>query len=85
MNNLFFLIYIALFFLIPAIESSDQSTGYNQHEVFDPFFDSQLRLAYRSADCQPGPGYWTNRANYRIQPPSTHCNNPLRPMKSLLM
>ncbi len=66
MKNLFFLIYVALFFLIPATEISAQSTGYNPHKAFDPFFDSQLGTAYRSADGQPGPDYWTNRTNYRI-------------------
>jgi len=66
MKNVFFLIYVVLLFVIPTTEISAQSTGYNPHKAFDPFFDRQLGTAYRSADGQPGPDYWSNRANYRI-------------------
>jgi len=66
MKNLFLFIYVMLLFFVPTTEISAQSTGYNPHKAFDPFFDNQSGTVYRSADGQPGPDYWTNRANYRI-------------------
>ena len=66
MKRVFSLICIALFFLLPETQIVAQSTGYDPHKAFDPFFDDQLGTVYRSADGQPGPDYWTNRADYRI-------------------
>jgi hypothetical protein len=40
--------------------------AYNQHEVFNPNFYPQTGNDYRSASGEPGPKYWQNRANYRI-------------------
>lgn len=66
MKKTFFLLFVALFFLLPATQIVAQSTGYDPYKAFDPFFDNQSGTAYRSADGQPGPDYWTNRADYRI-------------------
>ncbi|MBD0278531.1 MAG: M1 family metallopeptidase [Flavisolibacter sp.] len=42
-----------------------QST-FNQHEAFDPNFYPQSGNEFRSAGGEPGPRYWQNRADYKI-------------------
>ena len=66
MKSIFFcfIIYISLFIniLVPA-----QETGkYNPREAFDPLFDINSGTVYRSKNGEPGPEYWTNRADYKI-------------------
>ncbi|MEI6947916.1 M1 family metallopeptidase [Paraflavisolibacter sp. H34] len=39
---------------------------YNPHEAFNPLFYPQNGNDYRSASGEPGPKYWQNRADYRI-------------------
>jgi hypothetical protein len=46
--------------------SFGQQGSYDPHQAFDPFFNNQPGTAYRSADGQPGPKYWVNRADYQI-------------------
>ncbi len=41
-------------------------SGYDPHRAFDPLFDSQSKSPYRSSNGEPGPLYWQNRADYRI-------------------
>lgn len=41
-------------------------SAYNQHEAFNPNFYPQSGNDYRSANGEPGPKYWQNRADYRI-------------------
>ncbi len=66
MKKTFFFIGIILISLFTVNGITAQSTGYDPHKAFDPLFDHQPGTVYRSADGQPGPGYWSNRANYRI-------------------
>ena len=40
--------------------------GYDHHKAFDPNFYPQTGNEYRSAGGQPGPKYWQNRADYKI-------------------
>ncbi len=40
--------------------------SYDPREAFAPFDMGQAPTIYRSADGRPGPGYWQNRADYRI-------------------
>jgi hypothetical protein len=56
-----------LLLFIPVGMLLAQTSGYNPRKAFDPLFDSQPGTAYRSADGQPGPAYWTNRADYHIE------------------
>ena len=65
MKKLFFPVFVMLL-LVPAGMLFAQSAGYDPHKAFDPLFDAQPGTVYRSADGQPGPDYWSNRANYRI-------------------
>jgi len=43
-----------------------QSSTYNPKKTFDPLFDRCGSSVYRSADGTPGPEYWQNRADYKI-------------------
>jgi hypothetical protein len=59
------------FFLTLLIISSvscfpQENNLYDPHKAFDPSFDSQPGNVYRSGSGQPGPGYWQNHADYRI-------------------
>jgi hypothetical protein len=51
-----------LFFII----SQGQESKYNNHETFDPLFYPQSGNDYRSASGEPGPKYWQNHADYKI-------------------
>jgi hypothetical protein len=55
--------FISFLFLII---SQAQESKYNNHETFDPLFYSQSGNDYRSASGEPGPKYWQNRADYKI-------------------
>jgi len=43
-----------------------QESKYNSHEVFYPSFYPQSGNDYRSASGEPGPKYWQNRPDYKI-------------------
>jgi hypothetical protein len=43
------------------------ASGYDQHELFSPYFFRTDGNEYRSASGQPGPKYWQNRADYLIR------------------
>lgn len=48
---------------------------YNHREAFNPVFYTQTPNQYRSASGKPGPQYWQNRADYKIDctiDPETH-------------
>src|SRR5688572_10620700 len=40
--------------------------GYDHRKAFDPNFYPQTGNDYRSASGEPGPKYWQNRADYKI-------------------
>ena len=41
-------------------------TKYNHREAFNPVFYPQTGNQYRSASGEPGPQYWQNRADYKL-------------------
>jgi len=45
---------------------TQDSTYYNQHEAFNPQFYPYPGNDFRSASGEPGPRYWQNRADYKI-------------------
>ncbi len=47
-------------------QSEDSVSHYDQHKAFAPFFYPSNGNEYRSASGQPGPAYWQNRADYKI-------------------
>ncbi len=66
MKDRFLPLFAFLFFFFQSMGIFAQSSGYVPHKAFDPMFDAQSATVYRSADGQPGPGYWSNRTNYQI-------------------
>ncbi len=53
-------------FIAFAVSSAISQTKYMPHDEFDPNFDSNGGTIYRGANGAPGPGYWQNRADYKI-------------------
>jgi hypothetical protein len=64
MNKYFYLLYSLLISSLPLL--SQDNNLYDPHKAFDPLFNSQPGTFYRSGSGQPGPGYWQNRADYKI-------------------
>ncbi|MDR3713016.1 MAG: M1 family metallopeptidase [Puia sp.] len=60
------LFFTALLFLLQTGFAQTKS-HYDQHAAFDPLFYPSGSTLYRSAGGAPGPKYWTNRADYKIQ------------------
>lgn len=52
--------------LIISVSSFAQDSKYNAKEAFHPQFYPFPGTEYRSASGQPGPKYWQNRADYKI-------------------
>ena len=60
-HSLFFALWIFI------INSFPQNVNkYNPHETFDPNFNNNPGTYYRNGNGAPGPGYWQNRADYKI-------------------
>src|SRR5215216_3888399 len=57
----FFLVIIANCFVLFV-----SAQLYDHRKVFDPNFYPQTGNDYRSASGEPGPKYWQNRADYKI-------------------
>lgn len=60
------LVFIVSVFMLTATALAQRTGNYDPHKVFDPNFDSNGGTIYRSANGAPGPGYWQNRADYKI-------------------
>ena len=58
----------AMLFLASAQLTAPASTPakYNHYEAFNPVFYPQGSNQYRSASGEPGPQYWQNRADYKL-------------------
>jgi peptidase M1-like protein len=48
------------------MQKAPAKSKYNQHEAFNPLFYPQSGNDYRSGSGEPGPKYWQNRADYKI-------------------
>lgn len=55
-----------LFVLVSKPVHSQPKQVYDPRETFDPSFDLHPGSLYRNADGSPGPAYWQNRADYKI-------------------
>lgn len=62
MKNIFTLILV----FVTIIASAQSNTKYDPHVLFNPLFYPTAVNEYRSANGEPGPRYWQNRANYSI-------------------
>ncbi len=66
MKKQFLSAYFFLLLFMYSMQCIAQQAAYNPRKAFDPFFNHQSGTQYRSADGQPGPGYWVNRTDYKI-------------------
>jgi hypothetical protein len=54
--------------VVLALQAAAQTNSvYDQHEAFAPFFYPAYGDDIRSADGTPGPKYWQNKADYKIE------------------
>lgn len=70
MSNILFKISFTVFYILIfsfSAYSQNNNSKYNQHDVFDPGFLSEPGTVYRSGNGEPGPEYWQNRADYKIE------------------
>ena len=56
--------FVILSFIIPLM--AQQNAVYDPGETFNPSFDKYSGSEYRNADGTPGPEYWQNKADYKI-------------------
>jgi hypothetical protein len=61
-----FVTSFCVLFIIAGNSIAQIKSNYNPHETFDPNFLSQPGTAYRSGSGAPGPLYWENEADYKI-------------------
>lgn len=58
---------LLLLLTVPALAANAGKTGFDPSQTFAPFEYPQPATAYRSASGMPGPLFWQNRADYRIE------------------
>ena len=69
MNKLKFLYCVSTFLCLANLAYTQQAQvggNYNYHETFGPLFYTKNGNEFRSAGGQPGPKYWQNRADYKL-------------------
>lgn len=59
-------IWIGFFALMVVQVTAQSKSVYDQHEAFAPFFYPSFGDDVRAADGRPGPKYWQNAADYKI-------------------
>jgi hypothetical protein len=52
--------------LAPVVDPNAPATNYSYNELWKPFFYTKNGNEFRAADGQPGPKYWQNRVDYKI-------------------
>lgn len=66
LTGLILLIMIGSNTVFAQTEKDATKSNYDQHEAFAPLFYPSNGNEYRSANGAPGPAYWQNRADYKI-------------------
>ena len=61
-----FQVVLAAVLAFPMVSIGQSSSKYDQHEAFAPMFYPAYGDDIRSASGAPGPKYWQNRADYKI-------------------
>ena len=77
-----YLLYSLLISSIPLL--CQQNNLYDPHKAFDPLFNSQPGTFYRSGSGQPGPGYWQNRADYKISARLNETDNSIEGKEEII-
>ena len=60
-----------------ASAQTSSNTKYDHREAFNPLFNFQPGTPYRSASGAPGPMYWQNKADYKINVKLDETNNTI--------
>ncbi len=61
------IILTAILMLFPFLTNGQNTTHYNQHEIFSPNLLNHPESPYRSNNGAPGYNYWQNKADYQIK------------------
>lgn len=64
-KSIFFTVFSCVFFASLS-QAQKPVSNYNSHSLFTPLFYPSSVNEYRSANGEPGPKYWQNKANYQI-------------------
>lgn len=65
-SKILFLLFTAATFTASAQTPEPPASKYDQHKVFNPLFYFGKGNQFRSASGAPGPKYWQNHADYKI-------------------
>ncbi len=77
MNKYFYPSFLLLCISLTTTLFPQEKSNYDPAKVFDPLFNNQGGTIYRSGNGEPGPGYWKNRADYKIDAKLDEVNNSL--------
>jgi hypothetical protein len=66
MRKMFSLLPLLLMIALIGFAQTPATSHYDQHAAFNPLFYPSNGTVYRSASGTPGPKYWNNRADYKI-------------------
>ncbi|HEY0433781.1 MAG TPA: M1 family peptidase, partial [Chitinophagaceae bacterium] len=58
--------FLAAISICCTLAAFAQDSKYDQHEAFNPVFYTQSGNEIRTGSGEPGPKYWQNRADYKI-------------------
>lgn len=61
------LLTVLLFFFSTVLWAQGPVSVYDHHDLFSPNFYPSSVNEFRTSDGQPGPKYWTNISNYKIE------------------
>lgn len=77
MSKLFLLLFTIVFFIDNNSAWAQGFSRYDQHEAFAPLFYPNYGDDIRTASGTPGPKYWQNRADYKIDVVFDDVNNTI--------
>src|ERR1700737_1058245 len=66
MRKMFSLLSLLLMIALIGLAQTPATSHYDQHAAFNPLFYPSNGTVYRSANGPPGPKYWNNRAENKI-------------------
>ena len=66
MMKIKFVFFFSFIFMGTFSFAQNEKSVYDQHDLFTPNFYPPSVNEYRAADGEPGPLYWTNKADYKI-------------------
>ncbi len=71
MNSVKFCVISLIFLLFSTLSFAQKATHpnskFDKHQAFSPLFFNEMANSFHSATGEPGPDYWQNKADYKIQ------------------